>query len=277
MDEVTPEPLYQRRREFLKDSLLFTATSAGVGARPPQPADGRPQEPAPAPEAARAARHRLQVSRPAAPLSTDERQDAATATSPPTTTSTSSASTRAIRPRTRGTLRDRGPGRSRSRARSRKPQTRRHRRSCSRWFPLEERVYRMRCVEAWSMVIPWLGFPLGDAARSASSRRRARKYVAFTTLLDPEQMPGQRRRVLDWPYVEGLRIDEAMHPLALLAVGPLRQGAAQPERRAAAAGGAVEVRLQGHQVDRARSASPTSSRRRPGTSPRPTSTASTPT
>jgi sulfoxide reductase catalytic subunit YedY len=86
------------------------------------------------------------------------------------------------------------------------------------WFPLEERVYRMRCVEAWSMVIPWVGFPLGDLLKRVEPTSRAR-YVAFTTLLDPEQMPEQRRHVLDWPYVEGLRIDEAMHPLTILAVG----------------------------------------------------------
>ncbi|HET8540798.1 MAG TPA: protein-methionine-sulfoxide reductase catalytic subunit MsrP [Anaeromyxobacter sp.] len=87
-----------------------------------------------------------------------------------------------------------------------------------RWFPLEERVYRMRCVEAWSMVIPWVGFPLGDLVRRVDPTSRA-KYVAFQTLLDPAQLPGQKRRVLDWPYVEGLRIDEAVHPLALLAFG----------------------------------------------------------
>jgi methionine sulfoxide reductase catalytic subunit len=87
-----------------------------------------------------------------------------------------------------------------------------------RAHPLEERVYRMRCVEAWSMVIPWVGFPLADLVREAEPTSRA-KYVAFQTLHDPEQLPGQRRRVLDWPYVEGLRIDEAVHPLALLAVG----------------------------------------------------------
>src|SRR5574341_2655410 len=78
------------------------------------------------------------------------------------------------------------------------------------WFPLEERVYRMRCVEAWSMVIPWVGFPLADLVRRVEPTSRA-KYVAFRTLLDPGQLPGQRRRVLDWPYVEGLRIDEAVH------------------------------------------------------------------
>ena len=83
---------------------------------------------------------------------------------------------------------------------------------------LEERVYRMRCVEAWSMVIPWVGIPLGDVLKRFEPTSKAR-YVAFETLLDPEQMPGQRRSVLDWPYVEGLRIDEAMHPLSILAVG----------------------------------------------------------
>jgi len=87
-----------------------------------------------------------------------------------------------------------------------------------RMFPLEERTYRMRCVEAWSMVIPWVGFPLGDLIRRLEPTSRA-KFVAFQTLRDPEQLPGQRRRVLDWPYVEGLRLDEAVHPLTLLAVG----------------------------------------------------------
>jgi sulfoxide reductase catalytic subunit YedY len=84
--------------------------------------------------------------------------------------------------------------------------------------PLEERIYRFRCVEAWSMVIPWVGFPLGDLLRRFKPTSRA-KYVEFTTLYDPRQMPGQRDRVLAWPYVEGLRIDEAMHPLALMVVG----------------------------------------------------------
>ncbi len=84
--------------------------------------------------------------------------------------------------------------------------------------PLEERVYRLRCVEAWSMVIPWVGVPLGDVLKRFEPTSKAR-YVAFETLLDPEQLPGQKRRVLEWPYREGLRIDEAMHPLTLLAVG----------------------------------------------------------
>jgi sulfoxide reductase catalytic subunit YedY len=87
-----------------------------------------------------------------------------------------------------------------------------------RLFPPEEHVYRMRCVEAWSMVIPWLGFHLKDLIDRVEPTAQA-KFVEFTTLYDPEQMPGQRRHVLDWPYVEGLRLDEARHPLALMVVG----------------------------------------------------------
>ena len=84
--------------------------------------------------------------------------------------------------------------------------------------PLEERIYRHRCVEGWSMVIPWVGVPLAAVLGRFDPGSRA-KYVRFTTLLDPRRMPGQRRAILDWPYREGLRIDEAMHPLAFLAVG----------------------------------------------------------
>ena len=82
----------------------------------------------------------------------------------------------------------------------------------------EERVYRMRCVEAWSMVVPWVGFPLADLLARFKPTSKA-KYVAFTTLNDAKQMPGQRDRVLDWPYAEGLRMDEAMHPLTMLVTG----------------------------------------------------------
>jgi sulfoxide reductase catalytic subunit YedY len=87
-----------------------------------------------------------------------------------------------------------------------------------KWFPLEQRVYRMRCVEAWSMVIPWVGFPLASLIKHVEPTGNA-KFVEMTTLLDQEQMPGQRSRVLRWPYVEGLRMDEAMHPLTLIATG----------------------------------------------------------
>ena len=83
---------------------------------------------------------------------------------------------------------------------------------------LEERIYRLRCVEAWSMVIPWVGIPLADVIKRLEPQPSA-KFVEFTTLLDAKQMPGQRLPVLEWPYVEGLRMDEAMHPLAILCTG----------------------------------------------------------
>ena len=84
--------------------------------------------------------------------------------------------------------------------------------------PLEERIYRLRCVEAWSMVVPWVGLPLSVLLRQVEPLGSA-KYVEFTTLADPKTMPGVRSAVLEWPYVEGLRLDEAMHPLTLMAVG----------------------------------------------------------
>ena len=85
-------------------------------------------------------------------------------------------------------------------------------------FDLEERIYRMRCVEAWSMVIPWVGISLAAVVKHFQPTSKA-KYVAFETLHDPERMPGQRRRVLDWPYREGLTIAEATNPLSILSVG----------------------------------------------------------
>ncbi len=84
--------------------------------------------------------------------------------------------------------------------------------------PLEERIYRLRCVEAWSMVIPWIGFQLSGLLERVGVQPGA-KFVAFQTLLRPEEMPGQTGRGIDWPYVEGLRLDEAMHPLTILATG----------------------------------------------------------
>ncbi|ATB64802.1 protein-methionine-sulfoxide reductase catalytic subunit MsrP [Pseudomonas mosselii] len=87
-------------------------------------------------------------------------------------------------------------------------------------YQLEERIYRLRCVEAWSMVIPWLGFPLAQVLKQVEPTSKAR-YIRFETLEDPKRMPGQRSgfALIDWPYVEGLRLDEAMNPLAILAVG----------------------------------------------------------
>jgi sulfoxide reductase catalytic subunit YedY len=87
-------------------------------------------------------------------------------------------------------------------------------------YQLEERIYRLRCVEAWSMVIPWIGFPISELLKRVEPTSKAR-YIRFETLKDPKTMPGQRSgfALIDWPYVEGLRLDEAMHPLAILAVG----------------------------------------------------------
>src|ERR1700686_5923178 len=84
--------------------------------------------------------------------------------------------------------------------------------------PPEERIYRHRCVEGWSIVVPWVGFSLSELIKRVNPTSKA-KFVEFTTILDPTQMPGQQRQVLDWPYVEGLRMDEAMHPLTLLCFG----------------------------------------------------------
>ena len=84
--------------------------------------------------------------------------------------------------------------------------------------PMEERVYRLRCVEAWSMVIPWVGYPLSELLKQVQPTGNAR-YVTFETALQPDVMPGVRRRIIDWPYIEALRIDEAMHPLTLLVFG----------------------------------------------------------
>lgn len=97
--------------------------------------------------------------------------------------------------------------------------------------PIEERIYRLRCVEAWSMVVPWLGFSLAELIKRVEPTGSA-KYVEFISLHDPEQMPGQRSSVLQWPYREGLRLDEALHPLTLLTFGlygellPKQNGAA---------------------------------------------------
>ncbi len=87
-----------------------------------------------------------------------------------------------------------------------------------RGMNIEERIYRFRCVEAWSMVVPWNGFELRQLLRKVGVKSGA-KYVYFETLVRPEEMPGQKRRILDWPYREGLRLDEAMHPLTMIATG----------------------------------------------------------
>ncbi len=108
---------------------------------------------------------------------------------------------------------------------------------------LEERIYRHRCVEGWSMVAPWVGFPLADVLKRFRPTSKA-KYVAFYTLLDRLQMPDTARDVLNWPYREGLRIDEAMHPLAFLSVGLYGRVFAKSERRTAAPHAAWKIWIQ---------------------------------
>jgi len=217
--EITPETVYADRRRFLKNSLLFAATAAGVGgglvwltggAR--GRGEGARAAATPAPGAP--AGNGLGEIRPSR-FSTDE---------PMTTFEQATTynnfyefgTSKEDPSRNAGTLKPR-PWTVAIEGEVRRPQTI-DLDAILRDFPLEERVYRMRCVEGWSMVIPWDGFPLGELLRRAEPTSQAR-YVAFTSLLDPTQMPGQRDGVLDWPYVEGLRLDEAMHPLTILAAG----------------------------------------------------------
>src|SRR5216684_6793822 len=211
--EITSEPLYLRRREFIRNALLFTATSTGVGGSLLWLMKGsRASEPksspanASAPPLTIAGRSAYSTDEPMTPnrdvttynnfyeFGTDKSDPAEDA---PT-----------LKPR---------PWTVSIEGEVRKPLVI-DIDQLIKWFPLEERVYRMRCVEAWSMVIPWVGFPLADLLKRVEPTARAR-YVALTTLLDPQQMPEQKGRVLDWPYVEGLRLDEAMHPLTLIALG----------------------------------------------------------
>jgi methionine sulfoxide reductase catalytic subunit len=214
--EITPEALYMRRREFMRNAALFTVTSAGVGGSLLWLMRGTRAElkRSVGPEAANGSERELVIARhgnysadePLTPYgdvtSYNNFYEFGTDKSDP------AENARTLRPR---------PWAVAVEGEVHSPRVIDVDQLLAR-FPLEERVYRMRCVEAWSMVIPWVGFPLGDLLKWVEPTSRA-KYVAFTTLLDPEQMPEQRRHVLDWPYVEGLRIDEAMHPLAILAVG----------------------------------------------------------
>jgi methionine sulfoxide reductase catalytic subunit len=211
--EITSESLYLRRREFIKSAAFFTGTAAAVGAglqllsNRPTGGDGPSllATPGEAPK----------VVRPRGPYDTDER---ATSYEDATTYNNfyefgldkgePAENAHTLKPRPWTVVID---------GEVNKPQ-RVDMDTLQSWFPLEERVYRMRCVEAWSMVIPWLGFPLAGLLRRVEPTSKA-KYVAFTTLEDPEQMPGQKYPVLDWPYIEGLRLDEALHPLTMMAVG----------------------------------------------------------
>jgi sulfoxide reductase catalytic subunit YedY len=216
--EITPESLYLRRREFIKNGAAFVAGSAAFGGgllwltgvgkgKPPAPPPAVEEPPvAAAGGLAIAERGKYKVDEPLTPFDDitrynnfyefgldkgDPARNAHTLKPRPWTLEVDGEVKKSLIVDVDTLL---------------------------RWFPLEERIYRMRCVEAWSMVIPWVGFPLAALINKLEPTSKA-KYVAFETLRDPEQMPGQRTRVLDWPYVEGLRLDEARHPLTLLAVG----------------------------------------------------------
>jgi sulfoxide reductase catalytic subunit YedY len=215
--EITPPFLYSRRREFLKNTALYAGTSAALGAGlvrllgGPRATSAKassrlPPSPLPSPTGAEPPPALFTASDPRTPY------DAITTYNNyyELGLSKSAPAERAetLKPR---------PWTVTVEGEVKKPQ-RLDIETLISWFPLEERVYRMRCVEAWSMVIPWLGFPLGALVRRLEPTSRA-KYVALTTLYDAEQLPGQNSAVLDWPYVEALRMDEAVHPLTLLAVG----------------------------------------------------------
>jgi len=215
--EITSPELYARRREFLKTGALYVATSAGVAVGSSELSGlGRadpPKKPPPPPQTAPGA-PAWQVRRPAT-FTVDEAQtpyeDVATYNNYyELGLSKTEPAEQAFHLKPR-------PWTLKVSGHVQKPQTL-DIDTLIRWFGLEERVYRMRCVEAWSMVIPWVGFPLAELIRRLEPTSRA-KYVSFTTLLDPAQLPNQESHVLDWPYVEGLRIDEATHPLAFMALG----------------------------------------------------------
>jgi methionine sulfoxide reductase catalytic subunit len=214
--EITPEHLYLRRREFLRNAALYTATSLGVGGtllwlmRGLRATDSQRLAAAAPPQT----RGALRIARTTnyAPGESETPYDDVTTYNNfyefGTDKSDPAENAHTLRPRPWAVAID---------GEVANPQTIDIDKLLTS-FPLEERIYRMRCVEAWSMVIPWVGFPLAALLRRCNPTSRA-KYVAFTTLFDPKQMPGELDSILQWPYVEGLRIDEAMHPLTLLAVG----------------------------------------------------------
>ena len=211
--EITPEDLYAKRREFLRNAGLFAATSLAWGtglvalsgrgeADPPKP----PAPRAPSPGLTIVSRERYAGDEPDTPYEAattyNNFYELGISKSDPAKNGSS------LRPR---------PWTVRVEGEIRQPRTL-DLDTLMGWFGLEERVYRMRCVEAWSMVIPWVGFPLAALLAKLEPTSRA-KFVELTSLFDPEQLPGQDRDVLPWPYVEGLRMDEAMNPLTLMAVG----------------------------------------------------------
>ncbi|MGE3272294.1 MAG: protein-methionine-sulfoxide reductase catalytic subunit MsrP [Chloroflexota bacterium] len=223
--EITPEALYRGRREFLKNGALAAGTALAVGSgllwlvgnKPP------PDAPEPAPVGQTPAGQQVAAAPtavPAAPVASGPFDTDEPLTSFQSVTTYNNfyefGLDKSDPARNAHTLQPR-PWTITVEGEVEKPQTI-DIDTLLGWFTPEDRIYRMRCVEAWSMVIPWLGFPLKDLVAKLQPTSNA-KYIEFLTLMDPKQMPGVRRPVLDWPYAEGLRMDEAMHPLTLMAVG----------------------------------------------------------
>ncbi|SFX29191.1 protein-methionine-sulfoxide reductase catalytic subunit MsrP [Marinospirillum alkaliphilum] len=202
--EITPEPLYHHRRQFMKQAAGLAITAAalptGLAAAAPQPSDQWRDALAQAP---------------ASQLSTDE-----TLTDERTITSYNNFfefGTRKRDPSDWGHYLQTDPWAIKVEGEVARPGLY-DLNKLVRPDWLEERIYRLRCVEAWSMVIPWTGFQLSHLIEQLQPTSKA-KYLVFETLYDPQQFPGQRRETLRWPYTEGLRMDEAMHPLTIMAVG----------------------------------------------------------
>jgi sulfoxide reductase catalytic subunit YedY len=211
--EITGESVYARRRDFIRQAGLFVATGAAWGAGlvalsghgeadPPKPPPPSPRTPG----LVIVERGTFTVPEPQTPFEAittyNNYYELGVSKSAP------ARSAEHLRPR---------PWTVHIDGEVKKPQTV-DIDTLLAWFGLEERVYRMRCVEAWSMVIPWVGFPLAALLSRLEPTSRA-KYVEMTTLLDPSELPGQNDDVLPWPYVEALRMDEAMNPLTFMAVG----------------------------------------------------------
>jgi sulfoxide reductase catalytic subunit YedY len=211
--EITPEPVYLRRRELMRKVALSIGTAAAVGTGLVELTSG-------------AARRRLSTERDAPPVKgLAATHNARFSTDEPHTPYEAVTSYNNFYElgfekhepaESAGALITR-PWTVRIEGEVARPETL-DIDKLSSLFAHEERVYRMRCVEAWSMVIPWLGFPLASLIARAQPRSKAR-FVVFTSVLAPDDLPGQRTRALAWPYVEALRLDEAMHPLSLLALG----------------------------------------------------------
>jgi sulfoxide reductase catalytic subunit YedY len=200
--EITSESLYRNRRAFLKAAALATASVAAAFSLPNLQPRRESQDPS-------------YKRPPAGPFNTDE--DLTPYKDVTTYNNFYEFGTDKDDPsRNAGTLKTE-PWTIKVEGEVRKPGAY-HFEDLLKSGTLEDRVYRLRCVEGWSMVIPWLGFPIASLLKRFEPTSRA-KYVEFTTLYDPKQMPGQNRPVLNWPYVEGLRMDEALHPLAIVAVG----------------------------------------------------------